>query len=85
MAQQLVELFVVADGKLKMTGHDTLLLVVTSSITSKFQNFSCQVFEDSSKVHCRPDSDQPRDDLETWMGNTDQGHQRQHAGRSYPS
>lgn len=46
-------LFVVTDSQLQVTGHDTLFLVVASSITSEFQNFSCEIFEDGSKVNYR--------------------------------
>jgi hypothetical protein len=34
-----------------MTGDNTLLLVVTGSITSKLENLSSKVFKDSSKVN----------------------------------
>ena len=48
--EELVELFVVADGKLQVTGDDPGLLVVTGSITCQFQNFSSQVLHDCSQV-----------------------------------
>ena len=48
--KELVELFVVADGKLQVTGDDPGLLVVTGSITCQFQNFSSQVLHDCSQV-----------------------------------
>ena len=44
-------LFVVPDGKLEMTRDDTLLLVITGCVASKLENFSCEVFKDSSKVN----------------------------------
>jgi len=43
-------LFIVSDGKLEMTGHNTLLLVITGGITRKLKNLGCQVFEDGSQV-----------------------------------
>lgn len=43
-------LFVVTDGELQVTGHDTLLLVITSGITSKLEDFGGKVFEDCGKV-----------------------------------
>lgn len=50
VAQKLVQLLVVADGKLKMTGDDTGLLVVAGSVAGQLQDFSSKVLEDSSKV-----------------------------------
>ena len=47
-------LFVVTDSKLKVTRNNTLLLVITGSISSKFQDFSSKIFEDSSKIDCAP-------------------------------
>ncbi|RUO96773.1 hypothetical protein BC936DRAFT_141475 [Jimgerdemannia flammicorona] len=35
IAQQLVKFLIVADGKLKVTGDDTRLLVIASGITSQ--------------------------------------------------
>ena len=49
--EELVQLFVVSDGQLQMSWDDTGLLVVTGSITGQLQNFSGQVFHDSSEVH----------------------------------
>lgn len=51
MSEQLVQLLIVADGELKMTGDDTGLLVVTSGVASKFEDFSRKVFEDGSQVN----------------------------------
>jgi hypothetical protein len=50
VTQQLVQLLIVADGELKMTRDDTGLLVVTSGVASKFEDFSRKVFKDSSQV-----------------------------------
>jgi hypothetical protein len=50
ITEQLVQLLVVTDGKLEMSGYDTLLLVVTSGISSEFEDLSCEVFEDGSEV-----------------------------------
>jgi hypothetical protein len=33
-----------------MTGHDTVLLVITRSVACEFENFGSEVFEDGSKV-----------------------------------
>lgn len=50
-SEQLVQFLIVADGKLKVTGDDTGLLVVTGSVTSKLKNFSSEVLENSSEVN----------------------------------
>lgn len=50
VSEKLVQLFIVADGKLEMTRNDTRLLVVTSGVAGKFENFSCKVLEDGSQV-----------------------------------
>jgi hypothetical protein len=51
VAQKLVQLLIVADGELEMTRDNTGLLVVTSGVASKFENFSCEVLEDGCEVH----------------------------------
>merc|ERR1711939_1063572 len=43
MSQQLVQLLIVPDSELKMTGNDTGLLVVASSIASQFEDLSGEV------------------------------------------
>jgi hypothetical protein len=45
-------LFVVADGELQVTGHDTLLLVVASGVTGELENLGSEVLEDGSEVDC---------------------------------
>lgn len=52
MSEELVQLFVVADGELQVTGDDTLLLVVARGIASEFENFGSQVLEDCGEVDC---------------------------------
>lgn len=51
VAEQLAELFIVADSELDVTGDDAALLVVASCIACKLKDFSSQVLEDSSEVH----------------------------------
>jgi hypothetical protein len=51
VTQKLVQLLIVTDGELEMTRDDTSLLVVTSGIASKFENFRCKVLKDSCEVH----------------------------------
>jgi hypothetical protein len=50
VSQKLVQFLIVSDSELKMTGDDTSLLVVTGGVTSQLEDFSRQVFENSSKV-----------------------------------
>lgn len=50
LAEQLVQLLIVADGELEVTGDDTGLLVVTSGVTGQLEDFSSQVLEDSGEV-----------------------------------
>ena len=50
VTQELVQLLIVADGKLEVTRDDTGLLVVTGGVTSQLEDFSSQVLEDSSQV-----------------------------------
>ena len=42
-AEELVQLLVVADGELKVTGNDTRLRVVTGGVASKLENLSGEV------------------------------------------
>ena len=48
--EKFVELLVITDGELKMTGDDPGLLVITGSVASEFKNFSGQIFHDSCQV-----------------------------------
>ena len=50
VAQKLVQLLVVPDGELKVTGDDTGLLVVTGSVTGQLEDFGSEVLEDGSEV-----------------------------------
>lgn len=50
VTEQLVQLLIVADGELKMTGDDTGLLVVTGGVASKLENFGSEVLKNSGKV-----------------------------------
>ena len=50
IAQELVEFFIILDGKSNVTRHDTALLVVTSSVSSKLENLGTKVLENGSKV-----------------------------------
>lgn len=48
--QQFVQLLVVADGQLQMTGNDASLLVVAGSVAGQLEHFGCQVFHDGGQV-----------------------------------
>ena len=48
--EQFVQLFIVADSKLKVTGNDSGLLVVTSSVARQLEDLSAQILEHCSQV-----------------------------------
>lgn len=50
VTQKLVQLLIVSDGELEMTGDDTGLLVVTGSVTSQLEDFGSEVLENGSEV-----------------------------------
>ena len=50
VAEQLVQLLVVADGKLEMARDDAGLLVVTGGVAGQFEDFGSQVFEHGCEV-----------------------------------
>jgi hypothetical protein len=50
MPQKLVQLLIVADGKLEVTRDDTGLLVVTGGVASKFEDFGRKVLEHGCEV-----------------------------------
>ena len=49
--QKLVQLLVITDGQLKMTGDDPCLLVVTGSISCQLKDLSSKVLHDGSQVN----------------------------------
>ena len=51
--QKLVQLLVVTDGELKMSWDNSGLLVVSGSITGKFEHFGSKVLHNSSEVNRR--------------------------------
>ncbi len=53
ITKELVQLLVVADGELNVSGDDSGLLVVTSSIAGQLEDLSSEVLEDGSKVDGR--------------------------------
>ena len=48
---QSVELFVTADGKLQVTGSDSLHLEVLAGVAGELKHLSSEVLKDSSSVH----------------------------------
>ena len=56
-AEELVELLVVADGELNVSGDDSGLLVVSGGVTGKLKDLSSEVLKDGSKVHWGTGSD----------------------------
>ena len=48
--QKFVQLLVITDGQLKMSGDDPGLLVVTGSISCQLKDLSSEVFHDSGQV-----------------------------------
>merc|ERR1719147_597266 len=50
-SQELVQLLIIADGQLQVTGDDPGLLVVTGSVACQLKDLSGQVLHDGSQVH----------------------------------
>ena len=48
--QELVQLLVIPDGKLEVTGDDPGLLVVTGSVTGQLEDLSCEVLHDGGQI-----------------------------------
>ena len=44
-------LFIISDSELKVSRHDTLFLIISSSITGKLENLGSKVFKHSSEIH----------------------------------
>ena len=55
--QELVQLLVVTDGELKVTGDDPGLLVVTSGVAGQLEDLSGEVLHDSGQVDGGTSSD----------------------------
>ena len=52
VAKELVQLLVVPDGELQVTGDNTLLLVVARRVTRKLEDLSSQVLKYCREVNC---------------------------------
>jgi hypothetical protein len=55
--QEFVQLLVVTDGELKVTGDDSRLLVIASGVAGQLEHFSGQVLHDGSQVDWGAGSD----------------------------
>ncbi len=51
IAQQDVELLVVADGQLQVAGHDAAALVVAGGVAGQLQDLGAQVLQHGGQVH----------------------------------
>jgi hypothetical protein len=51
VGQKSVELLIVADGELDVTGHNSGLLVVLGGVTGELEDLSGEVLKDGSEVH----------------------------------
>lgn len=50
VAEQLVELLIVSDGELQMSGNDTTLLVVSGGVSGQLENLDGEVLKDGGEV-----------------------------------
>ena len=57
VVKKLVELFVVADGQQNVSGHNSGLFVVLSSVSSQLKNLSSEILKDCSQVNWGSSSD----------------------------
>ena len=57
VSEELVQLFVVSDGELNVSGGDTGPLVVLGGVSGQFQEFCGEVLEDGCQVDRGPGSD----------------------------
>ena len=51
VGHKLVELLIVSDGELDVSGHNSGLLVVLSGVSSELENLSGEVLKNCSEVH----------------------------------
>ena len=51
VSHKLVELLIVSDGELDVSGHNSSLLVVLSGVSSELEDLSGEVLKDCSEVH----------------------------------
>ena len=63
-AEELVELFVVADGELEVAGSDAGLLVVAGGVAGELEDLGAEVLEHGRQVDRRASSDARRGALQ---------------------
>jgi len=81
VTKELVQLLVVADGKLEVTRDDTGLAVVAGSVASQLEDFGSEVLKDGSEVNWGTSTDTlsvvalPEETVDTtdWEGETGLG------------
>jgi len=57
VSEKLVQLLIIPDGQLQVTWDNAGLLVVTGSIPSQLENFSCKILKDGGEVNWSTGSD----------------------------
>ena len=50
VGHEFVKFFIVSDGQLDVSGHNSSLFVVFGSVSSKFEYLSSEIFEDGSEI-----------------------------------
>lgn len=82
VSEKLVQLLVISDGELKMTGNDTGLLVVASSVTGKLENLGGEILEDGSEIDGSTSTNSlgvvafPQESVDTTDGESETGFRR---------
>jgi hypothetical protein len=79
IAKKSVELLVVSDAELNVSGDDSSLLVVAGSVTGELQNLSGQIFQHSGEVE-RGASSNAVGVLSLLQESTDSGHGESETG-----
>jgi hypothetical protein len=44
-------LLIIPDGELQVSGNNTMFLVISGSIASKFEDLGSKIFKNSSQIH----------------------------------
>jgi hypothetical protein len=50
ISEQLVQLLIISDSKLQVTGDDSRLLVVSSSVSGQLEDLSAEILQDGGEV-----------------------------------
>ena len=78
-------LLIISDGKLQVTRHNTLFLVITGSVSSKFKNLSSKVLKHRREVDYTREVQRLAATERSINFITHQVRLHQHAARSCPS